>query len=344
LRKTSAACVRWWRFDGLFSADPSGVMRVLVTGANGFVGRHLRAALEARGHDVVAAEHSEQGGDVLPLDLRDALNVRGVVDIARADAVAHLAAQTFIPASIADPWSTHDVNAGGTLRLLEALRAARAGGGTDPRILVAGSADVYGVQGAFPVVETAPLHPANPYAASKIAAESYGVAAAAAYQMNVVVTRAFNHIGRGQDRRFVVPSFALQLASIANGGDPLLRVGNLDAERDFLDVRDVVAAYVLLLEGGGAAGEVYNVAGGRAVSIKDILRQLVMIARVGVEIRDDPERLRPSDVPRLVGDAGKLRAATGWEPAIGLPAALRDVYADARERVAAAGHANSTAR
>jgi GDP-4-dehydro-6-deoxy-D-mannose reductase len=321
-------------------------MRVLVTGANGFVGRYLCAALAARGHTVVAAGRPQELGDSLPLDLQDPLSVRGVVDVACADAVAHLAAQTFIPAGIADPWYTHDVNAGGTLRLLEAIRAARSAGGPDPRILVAGSADVYGPQSAaaYPLAETVPLRPANPYAASKVAAEAYAVAAAAAYGLRTIVTRAFNHIGPGQDARFAVASFALQLARIAAGADPVLLVGNLDAERDFLDVRDVVAAYVLLLEGGGADGEVYNVAGGRSVAMKEILRQLVTIAHVGVEIRDSPARMRPSDVPRMLGDAAKLHAATGWEPSIALSATLRDVYTEARERVAAAARAKPAAR
>jgi GDP-4-dehydro-6-deoxy-D-mannose reductase len=284
--------------------------------------------------------------DLLPLDLQDALNVRGVVDLAQADAVAHLAAQAFVPASIADPWTTHDVNAGGTLRLLEAIRAARSAGASNPRILIAGSADVYGAQPSerYPLVETTAPRPANPYAASKLAAEAYALAAVSAFGMDVVVTRAFNHVGPGQDDRFAVASFAHQLARIAAGGEPLLLVGNLDAERDFLDVRDVVAAYVLLLEGGGTAGAVYNVASGRAVAMKDVLRQLVMIARIGVEIRDDPARLRPADVPRVVGDAGELIAATGWQPRIALSAALRDVYADARERVAAAPHAKPSSR
>jgi GDP-4-dehydro-6-deoxy-D-mannose reductase len=318
-------------------------MRILVTGANGFVGRHLRTALEARGHTVIGAGRGGTPDDgVLPLDLQDPLNVRGVVDGAQADAVAHLAAQAFVPASLADPWTTHDVNAGGTLRLLEAIRAARAAGGPDPRILVAGSADVYGPQpaGSYPLKETTAPNPANPYAASKVAAEAYALAAAAAYRLRTVVTRAFNHIGSGQDPRFAIASFAAQLAAIAAGGEPLLLVGNLEAQRDFLDVRDVVAAYVLLLEGDGDDGEVYNVASGRAVTMKEILRQLVTIARVGVEIRDDPERMRPSDVPLVLGDAAKLHARTGWEPRIALTAALRDVYAGARERVAAAARAN----
>jgi GDP-4-dehydro-6-deoxy-D-mannose reductase len=321
-------------------------VRVLVTGANGFVGRHLCAALQTRGHIVIRAGRPQSDGDELPLDLQDDLNVRAVVDIAYPDAVAHLAAQASVPASIADPWHTHDVNAGGTLRLLEAVRAARPAGVSGPRILVAGSADVYGAQpiAAHPLTEAVRPHPANPYAASKVAAEAYAREAVAAYGMDVVVTRAFNHIGPGQDARFAVPSFALQLARIAAGGDPLLLVGNLDAERDFLDVRDVVAAYVLLLERNGDAGEVYNVAGGRGVTLKEMLRQLVTIARVGVEIREDPSLLRPSDMPKMVGDASKLRAATGWQPRLSLAAALRDVYADARERVAAGQQANPAAR
>jgi GDP-4-dehydro-6-deoxy-D-mannose reductase len=321
-------------------------MRILVTGANGFVGRHLCAVLTERGHTVVAAGRPQEGAGVVPLDLQDALNVRAVVDSARADAVAHLAAQAFVPQAIADPWTTHDVNAGGTLRLLEAIRAARDAGASDPRVLLVGSADVYGPQpdSAYPLAETTSLRPTNPYAASKVAAEAYGLAAAASYKLGVVAVRTFNHIGPGQDRRFAVASFAWQLARIAAGANPLLLVGNLEAERDFLDVRDVAAAYALVLEGGGEAGEVYNVASGWAVPMREVLRQLVTIARVGVEIRDDPARLRPADVPRLVGNASKLRRATGWEPTFSLAAALRAIYADACERVADGAQANPTAR
>ncbi|MFN2461839.1 MAG: GDP-mannose 4,6-dehydratase [Candidatus Velthaea sp.] len=314
-------------------------MRVLVTGANGFVGRYLCAALEARGHSVVRAGHVAQGGDVLPLDLHDGLNVRGIVDVAAADAVAHLAAQSFVPASLADPLDTYETNAGGTARLLEAVRAADGDNRSRTRVLVVSSADVYGAQraDAYPLSETCALRPANPYAASKAAAEAYACAAAAAFGADVVTTRAFNHIGPGQDERFAVASFALQIARIAAGASPLLLVGNLDAQRDFLDVRDVAAAYVALLELRGDAGACYNVCSGTAVAMREVLRLLVTIARVGVEIRDDPARMRPSDVPLAVGDASRLRAATGWAPARTLAAALRDVYADARERVAAGG-------
>ncbi|GAC1427363.1 MAG: GDP-mannose 4,6-dehydratase [Candidatus Velthaea sp.] len=313
-------------------------MRVLVTGANGFVGRHLVAALEARGHDVVRSGHGVYDERTLPLDLHDPLNIRGVIDVARPDAIAHLAAQSFVPASIDDPLETFAVNATGTLHLLEAVRAARAAGAPNPRVVVAGSADVYGAHPAqdYPLKESAVLQPANPYAASKVAAEALAIAAARSYGLDTVVTRAFNHIGPGQDERFAVASFALQLARIAAGGGPLLLVGNLDAQRDFLDVRDVVAAYVALLEGSGDSGEVYNIASGQATTMKEILRKLVTIARVGVEIRDDPARMRPSDIPITLGDATKLRERAGWAPSHSLPASLRDIYADACERVAAA--------
>ncbi|HZO93378.1 MAG TPA: GDP-mannose 4,6-dehydratase [Candidatus Baltobacteraceae bacterium] len=311
-------------------------MRVLVTGAHGFVGRHLIAALRARGHEALAAERETRGGDAdtLALDVRDPLAVRGAFEIARPDAVAHLAAQAFVPASLDDPAGTFDVNARGTLNVLDAARA-QAAGGAPPRVLVVGSADVYGAQpeAAQPLHESLAPAPRNPYAASKAAAEMLAVAYARAFAVDAVVARPFNHIGPGQDERFAVPAFALQLARIAAGGPPLVRVGNLEARRDFVDVRDVCEAYVALLEGAGEAGEIYNVCSGAATAMREILRRLIEIARVPVEVREDPARMRPSDVPVSLGDPSKLRAATGWTPRVTLSAALRAVYDDARARV-----------
>jgi GDP-4-dehydro-6-deoxy-D-mannose reductase len=308
-------------------------MRVLVTGANGFAGRYVIAALRARHHDVIGTGHLRDGSVDLGLDLEDLENVRGVVAHARADAIVHLAGQAFIPTANADPLGTYNINALGTARIFEAVRefAPRA------RIVVAGSAEVYGMQPrtAYPLRETLALNPSNPYAASKVATEAFALAAGHTYGLDVAMTRAFNHIGPGQDARFVVASFARQLAAIAAGGPPLLSVGNLEAQRDFLDVRDVADAYVALAE-GRAPGGVYNVARGEAVSIKEILRRLITIARVPVEVREDPERMRPADVPLIVGDAAKLREATGWVPQISLERSLRDIYEDARERVTAA--------
>jgi GDP-4-dehydro-6-deoxy-D-mannose reductase len=308
-------------------------MRVLITGSGGFVGTHLVAVLRARGHEVVKSDH-RAGDDVLAVDVTDPLVVRGAVELARPDAIAHLAAQAFVPASLEDPDRTFAINAGGTLHLLDAVRDAVAAGAPSPRVLVASSADVYGAQpaDAYPLRETTAPRPRNPYAASKVAAEALAFAYARSFDVDAVVTRAFNHIGPGQDERFALAAFAQQLARIATGGDPLVLVGDLEASRDFLDVRDVCEAYALLLEGGGERGEIYNVCSGTATTMKELLRRLVLLARVPVEVREDPARMRPADVPVSVGDASKLRRATGWAPRIALAQTLRAVYDDALAR------------
>jgi GDP-4-dehydro-6-deoxy-D-mannose reductase len=312
-------------------------MRVLVTGASGFVGGHLLAALRNAGHEPIAAGGPRDPAPFAPLDLTDAASVARVVDDAAPDAIVHLAGQAFVPQSIADPLGTLAVNAAGTAYVLEAARAFRDRTQVPIRIVVISSAEVYGIQSPakMPLAESAEVRPGNPYAASKIAAETYAHAWTRAFALDVRIARPFNHIGPGQDARFVVPSFARQLAEIAAGGPPLMNVGNLDAQRDFLDVRDVAAAYVLLLA-NASGGEVYNICSGHPVAIREVLRQLITIARVPVEIRDDPQRMRASDLPILSGDATKLRAATGWAPQFTLADSLRDIYADAVERVAMA--------
>ena len=311
-------------------------MRILVTGARGFVGTHLVAALRARGHDVLETDRAPLDG-MLAVDVTDEPAVRGAFELARPDAVAHLAGQALVPESLRDPARTVDVNVRGTQHVLEAA-ASLAADSTRVRVLVTSSADVYGVQpvDAYPLRETAAPSPRNPYAASKVAAEALALAYARSFGVDAVVTRAFNHIGPGQDERFAVAGFAAQIARAATTGDPIVRVGNLDARRDVLDVRDVCEAYASLLEGAGAAGEVYNVCSGTATPVRELLRNLITAARVPVEVREDPDRLRPADIPMSVGDASKLRAATGWTPRIPLAAALRAVYADALARAEAA--------
>jgi GDP-4-dehydro-6-deoxy-D-mannose reductase len=310
-------------------------MRALVTGGNGFVGSHLCRLLSEQGNEVAIAGRSHDGGDVdLAFDLGDAASVRSVVESSRPDVVFHLAAQAFVPESTLDPLATYDANVMGTARLYEAIRQVRSD--DPPRVLFASSAEVYGARSnrELPLREEFSLRPATPYAASKAAGEAIAFASWRTYGVPTVVTRAFNHIGPGQDERFAVPAFAKQLAAIAAGVPPVMYVGNLAAQRDFLDVRDVVAAYVALVE-RGEPGEVYNVCSGRPVAIQEVLRRLIMTARVAVEVREDAARMRPSDTPVSYGDPARLQAATGWSPLYSLDQSLRAVYADARERVAA---------
>jgi GDP-4-dehydro-6-deoxy-D-mannose reductase len=310
-------------------------MRVLVTGGNGFVGKHVCAALRARGDEAIAAGRQHDAHDVdFPLALCDLANVRGVLEASRADVVMHLAAQAFVPTAMRDPLATYDVNVMGTARLYEAIRLSE----SKPRlVLFVSSAEVYGAREAedYPLREDMVPRPAGPYAASKLAGEAVASASSRAYGIPTIVARAFNHVGPGQSARFAVAAFAAQLAAIAEGKEPVMRVGNLSSQRDFLDVRDVAQAYLALLD-RGEPGETYNVCSGAPTRMSEVLRQLVATARLPVEIREDPALARPSDVPLSYGDAAKLRAATGWSPRFTLAESLRDAYADARARDSAA--------
>jgi len=301
-------------------------MRAVVTGATGFVGRYLVEALREAGYETLACG-GPKDRDALPIDLLDPPSLRAAFDVGQPDVVLHLAAATFVPEAIAAPMTTYRTNVRGTANLTQALREYMDETGTKVRLLFTSSAEVYGVQPqqAYPLRETAAPSPANPYAASKAAAEMLLLGEARSYGIDVVIARTFNHIGPGQSERFVVANFAAQLAKIAAGAPPQLYVGNLDAKRDFLDVRDVVRAYIALAQ-AGKSGEIYNVCSGTARSIREVLRELIVAARVPVEVRDDPARARPSDVPLSVGDSTKLREATGWEPRIAFAASVRDIY------------------
>jgi GDP-4-dehydro-6-deoxy-D-mannose reductase len=307
-------------------------VRALVTGASGFVGRHLVAALHHAGAEVLACGGPDDMSS-FPLDLSDVDNIRAAFDLARPDVVFHLAAQTFVPDSLDSPSATYEVNVLGTARLLAALRGYRTAENVNPRVLFTSSAEVYGVREPeqYPLRETLAPAPANPYAASKAAAEAVLLGEARSFDLDVVIARAFNHIGPGQSDRFAVPNFARQLAEIAAGARPRMQVGNLDSQRDFLDVRDVVAAYVALAR-EAEGGETYNVCSGTAISMKSILGSLIRVAGVPVEVHEDSDRLRPADVRISYGSNEKLRERTGWQPRVPLNQSLRDVYDDARAR------------
>ncbi|HZZ64002.1 MAG TPA: GDP-mannose 4,6-dehydratase [Candidatus Baltobacteraceae bacterium] len=301
-------------------------MRALVTGAGGFVGPYLVSHLIANGYEVTAAGRAGEGGSVLPIDVMDPPSVVAAFDIAQPQAVFHLAAQSFVPESLRAPDETYAVNTTGTANVLCALRDQKQRTGSQARLVYVSSAEVYGLSRTDGAVdEERALVPVNPYGASKAAAETLVFGEVRSFGLDAVVARPFNHIGAGQHDRFVVPSLVAQLRAIAAGSEKILRVGNLETKRDFLDVRDVVAAYVMLAQ-RGAAGEAYNVCSGRPTSIREILGELIRIAHVAVEVREDPQLRRASDAPVSFGSNAKLRGTTGWEPKIPLRKALQDIY------------------
>jgi GDP-4-dehydro-6-deoxy-D-mannose reductase len=285
---------------------------ILVTGAQGFVGGHLLAQL---------------GGSGLPVDVdvTDAKAVARAVAATAPAAIVHLAALSSVGASWDDAGETWRVNTVGTVNVLEAVRLET----PDTRILVASTGEVYGRADQVPTPEEAPLAPVSPYAASKAAAELACEQALRA-GVDVIVTRAFQHDGPGRDERFALGSWAAQISRAEESGGGTVRVGDLTARRDITDVRDVGRAYTLLLDPSVPAGT-YNVATGRAVEMREVLETLVGLAAVQVEVEPDPERMRPSELPVVCGDASRLRAATGWAPRIPLEQTLADMIEAARQ-------------
>lgn len=307
-------------------------MRVLVTGADGFVGRYAIPSLLGRGHEVIAAYGRGEGppagrpaGDRIrwvALELTDPRSVRDAA-AARPDAVLHLAAVSSGTEARRDPVHAWEVNAVGTVRLLQALLETR-GGGPGPRTLVVSTGEVYGVGEPRPRTESDPPAPVSPYAASKAAAEIAALEVWRRAGLPAIIARAFQHTGPGQPARFVVPDFVQRLREARRTGCARVRTGNLTPVRDLLDVRDVVEAYALLLE-SGAPGEIYNVARGEGVSLGQVFRRLAELAGVDAVPEPDPALRRSGDIPHLVGDPTKLRRATGWRPTRTLDLTLRDV-------------------
>ena len=284
----------------------------MLTGHSGFVGRTVREALPPGWRTSTLPD----GVDIRSPELADA------VASLHADAVLHLAALTSVADSFRDPRSFIAVNFDGTWNLLEALRTV----GFKGRFLYVSSGDCYGVvtEDALPIRETSPLRPRSPYAVSKVAAEALCYQWSQSEDLDVVIARPFNHIGPGQDDRFVVASFAKQLARIRAGAAPACVVtGDLDVTRDFTDVRDIVAAYFDLIDRGQRSA-VYNVASGRETRVRDVLARLIAIAGIDVEIITDQTRIRPDEQRRAVADIGKIQRDTGWRATISLDTTLHD--------------------
>jgi GDP-4-dehydro-6-deoxy-D-mannose reductase len=315
------------------------VRRVLITGSEGFVGTYLTVHLAAAypTWQVTGTTHHSPAtaAGLVRCDLRNADAVMALVQTVRPEMVVHLAGQSNVPASFADPEGTLTNNITGTLHLLDACRVHA----PDARLLIASSNEVYGPTPpeAQPLREDRPLHPVNPYSVSKAAQEMLARQYAHSYHLDVVVARPFNHIGPGQTDRFVVGAFARQIVEVERGARRVVSVGNLDAKRDFTDVRDVVRAYGLLLEHGERGG-VYNIGSGTATPISGVLEMLCRLAQVAVTVEQDPALMRPSDVPVMMGDTTLLRQATGWEPEIPLAQSLGETLVWWRAALAAEGN------
>ena len=302
-------------------------MRVLITGAGGFAGSHLVELLAQAGDEVVASDRTAPEGvpdgvESVALDVTDVDACWNLLTDAKPGAIYHLAGQSHVARAEADPAGCLAVNTGGTANVLQACLDGHA----NVRVLVVSSAEVYGrvAPDQLPVREDHPLRPATAYALSKAQAEMH-VHRAAALGLHAVIARAFNHIGPRQSDDFVASAFAHQVARIEAGQqEPVLRVGNLDAVRDFSDVRDTVAAYRLCLA-AGQPGEVFNVTSGEAVPVRQILDRLVELARCEIAVEQDPARMRPVDVPVFHGSPERLHERTGFRPTHTVADCLADV-------------------
>jgi GDP-4-dehydro-6-deoxy-D-mannose reductase len=309
-------------------------MKVLVTGITGFAGSHLVDYLltlpgvelfgilrwRSRTENI---EHFRDRVRLIECDLRDSTSVRDVLEQVMPDRIFHLAAQSFVPTSWTAPTESLITNIIGQLNIFEACKHLHFA----PRIQLACSSEEYGMvyESELPIRETNPLRPLSPYAVSKVGQDMLGYQYWMSFKIPVVRTRGFNHEGPRRGPVFVCSDFAKQIADIERGAKPpVIRVGNLDARRDFSDVRDVVRAYWLALE-KGEPGEVYNICCGKAWTIREMLDMLLGMTKVKVKIEQDPARMRPSDVPVLLGDASKFQKATGWKPTIPFEQTLQDL-------------------
>jgi GDP-4-dehydro-6-deoxy-D-mannose reductase len=313
----------------------------LITGAGGFAGSYLTEECVRRGWSVhgttrlqEGARAAPQGVTLHPIELTDAAAVHALMGQVRPEQVYHLAAQPSVQKAWQDPMNTLTNNIGAQLQVLTAVREVC----PSARVLVVSSSEIYGRIDATrdAVDESTPYGPLDPYSVSKVTQEMLALQHHLAFDLHIVRVRPFNHMGPRQSTGFVAPDFARQIALIeAGASEPVIRVGNLEAVRDISDVRDVVHAYALALS-HGESGAVYNVASGRGISVSDLLQAFLALATVTISVEVDPERLRPIDRPRIVGDATRLRRATGWAPSIPFEQTVHDTL-DYWRGVVAAG-------
>jgi len=307
-------------------------MKVLITGITGFVGSHLAEYLLSEGHEIYGivrwrskTENIDNIKDELKLvnaDIRDGYSLQKVFREVKPDYCFHLAAQSFVLESWNSPLETLSTNILGTVNVLEAVRL----NSMDCITIVAGSSEEYGLvyPNETPIKEDNPLRPMSPYGVSKVAVDKLGILYHMSYKLPIIVTRSFNTTGPRRGEVFATSTFAKQIAEIEKGKEPVIYVGNLEAERDWTDVRDAVKAYWLAAT-KCKAGEVYNICSEEAVSIRDMLDMLLDMTNIKIEVKQDPSRMRPSDVPILLGNCGKFKVITGWEPKILFEKTLEDL-------------------
>lgn len=315
--------------------------KVLITGITGFAGSHMAELLLNEGYDIFGLARWRSQTDniqgvngrikLIEGDLLDSHSLQEAMVAARPDLIFHLAAQSFVPASWTSPAVTLEINVTGSCNLFEAVRAAQ----IDPAVQIACSSEEYGLvkEDELPIKETNPLRPLSPYAVSKVAMDYLGYQYFKSYGMRIVRTRGFNHTGPRRGEVFAESNFAKQIAEIEVGKrKPVIEVGNLEAKRDYSDVRDMVRGY-LLAALKGEPGEVYNISSGKTRKIGDVLETLLSFSKVKVKIKKTPARIRPSDVPVLLGDNSKFVKKTGWQPKIKFEKTLRDLLDYWRGRV-----------
>lgn len=318
-------------------------MRVLITGITGFAGSHLADYILENHPDVKLFGlirwrspmenilHIQDKIELHEGDLKDIVSLKKCLAEIKPDRIFHLAAQSYVPFSWKCPSETFSINALGQINLFEAVLSLK----LSPRIQVAGTSEEYGLVSPdeIPMKETNPLHPLSPYAVSKVAQDFLAWQYYKSYGLKTVRTRGFNHTGPRRGEVFICSNFAKQIAEIEKGKkEPVIYVGNLEAKRDFTDVRDTVRGYWLCLE-KGKDGDVYNVGTGKPYSMQEILDLLLSMSKVKLKTKLDPARLRPSDVPVLYSDCTKLKELTGWEPKIPFKKSLKDLLEYWRERV-----------
>ncbi|MFN8378704.1 MAG: GDP-mannose 4,6-dehydratase [Anaerolineae bacterium] len=315
-------------------------MRILITGIGGFVGSHLAAHLthtmpdaELHGTTMPTLPVQQRGGFAAlhPADLRDEKAVRDLFELVQPDHVYHLAAWAIVHQSFDRAWETLENNIRLQLNVIQACLAT----GQRPRILAVTSGEVYGAEqpADHPTTEDAPFRPSNPYAVSKVAQDMLALQYYLSHGLHIVRARPFNHLGPGQSTGFVAPDLASQIARVEAGlQDPVIRCGDLSAERDFTDVRDIVRAYRLLME-QGEPGEAYNVSSGHTRTIRELMEMLIAGASVPITIQSNPDYLRSGGVRKSWGDPTRLRTLTGWQPEYPFERTVRDVLEDCRERV-----------